>query len=36
MRRVLAAVKEADAATYDALAARVNEIDPHFSENAAR
>ena len=34
MRRLLAAMKDADAPTYDALVARVKEIDPHFSESA--
>jgi hypothetical protein len=34
MRRLLAAMKEADAPTYDALVAKVKEIDPHFSESA--
>jgi RNA polymerase sigma factor (sigma-70 family) len=33
VRRLLAAIKEADAPTYNALVAKVNEIDPHFSEN---
>ena len=30
MRRLLAAMKDADAPTYDALVAKVKEIDPHF------
>lgn len=36
VRRLLAAVKEADAGTYDLLAAKVNEIDPHFSDAPSR
>jgi hypothetical protein len=35
VRRLLAAIKEADAPTYNALVAKVNEIDPHFSDNPA-
>ncbi len=31
MRRLLAAMKDADAPTYDALVAKIKEIDPHFS-----
>jgi hypothetical protein len=34
MRRLLAAMKDADAPTYDGLVAKVKEIDPHFSEMA--
>jgi RNA polymerase sigma factor (sigma-70 family) len=34
MRRLLVAMKNADASTYDALVAQVTEIDPHFSETA--
>jgi RNA polymerase sigma factor (sigma-70 family) len=34
MRRLLAAMKSADAPTYEALAAKAQEIDPHFSETA--
>jgi hypothetical protein len=30
IRRLLTAVKDADAPTYDALLAKVKEIDPHF------
>ncbi len=30
VRRLLAAIRDADAATYEALAAKVSEIDPHF------
>jgi hypothetical protein len=33
MRRLLAAMKDADAPTYAALVAKVKEIDPHFSDN---
>jgi RNA polymerase sigma factor (sigma-70 family) len=33
MRRLLAAMKEADAPTYDALVVKVKEIDPHFFPN---
>jgi hypothetical protein len=32
IRRLLAAMKDADGPTYDALAAQVKEIDPHFSD----
>jgi RNA polymerase sigma factor (sigma-70 family) len=35
MRRLLAAMKDADAPTYDALLAKVKEIDPRFSEMGA-
>jgi len=35
IRRLLAAMKAADAPTYDALVAKVKEIDPHFSDIAA-
>jgi hypothetical protein len=31
IRRLLAAMKDADAPTYDALVAKVKEIDPRFS-----
>jgi hypothetical protein len=34
VRRLLAAMKDADARTYGALVAKVNEIDPHFSNTA--
>jgi RNA polymerase sigma factor (sigma-70 family) len=34
IRRLLAAMKDADAPTYDALVAKVKEIDPHFSDIA--
>jgi hypothetical protein len=34
VRHLLAAMKNADTATYDALVAKVKEIDPHFSEMA--
>ena len=34
MRRLLAAMKDADAPTHDALLAKVKEMDPHFSEMA--
>jgi hypothetical protein len=34
VRRLLAAVKDADASTHDALVAKVTEIDPHFSDTA--
>jgi hypothetical protein len=34
MRRLLAAMKDADGPTYDALLVKVKEIDPHFSEMA--
>jgi hypothetical protein len=34
IRRLLAAMKNADAPTYDALVAKVKEIDPHFPDTA--
>lgn len=34
IRRLLAAMKDADATTYDALVAKVKEIDPHFFDAA--
>jgi hypothetical protein len=34
IRRLLAAMKDADPPTYDALVAKVKETDPHFSDVA--
>jgi hypothetical protein len=36
IRRLLAAMKAADALTYEALVAQVKEIDPHFSDTATQ
>jgi RNA polymerase sigma factor (sigma-70 family) len=35
VRRLLSAIKQADTSKYDALVAKIAEIDPHFSENPA-